>query len=515
MNGDTNYIRCGLASLLLAGTVAAGAKLPNIVILYADDLGYGDLSIQNPDGKIPTPHLDQLAREGTRFTDAHSSSGICTPSRYALLTGRYHWRKFHGIVGSFGPPVIENQRLTLAEVLRERGYHTACIGKWHLGWDWQAIRQRDATPRVGARGNHGLRPEDFDWSQSITGGPLTHGFDHYFGDDVPNFPPYTWIENDHVVIRPTTSLRENPPTAEGQWEARPGPMAEGWRLDAVMPTLTERAVSWIRQRRTESQPFFLYFAFTSPHAPIVPVAEFAGQSQAGGYGDYVVQTDASVGRVLQALDENGFRENTLVLFSSDNGPEQYAYERVRRYRHRSAGPLRGVKRDLWEGGHRVPFLARWPGRVPVGRVCHGLISQIDVMATLAAVVEYNLPDSAADDSLNQLALLTGTGESARTSLVHNTHADHYAIREGPWLLINAKSGDVTRVPAWYYESEGFQENRQEMALYDLTSDVGQRDNVCRQYPERAERMRKLLEQKLVDEHGERWEATRPSHSALK
>lgn len=339
-----------LPSLLWANTQAA--PLPNIVIIYADDMGYGDLAAQNPDSKIPTPHLDRLAHEGVRFTDAHSSSGICTPSRFALLTGMYHWRKFHDIVNSFDGPVFEDE-LTLPAMLRQQGYSTACIGKWHLGWDWEAIRvgERHTAQEVP-------RPDDFDWLRPVPGGPLSHGFDYYFGDDVPNFPPYAWIENDRLLTVPTDMYAPDPAPEEGNHEGRPGPMTPGWKLDAVMPRLTERAVSWIADQKDAARPFFLYFPWTSPHAPIVPAPAFKGSTGAGPYGDFVHQSDWSAGQILQALDDHGFRENTLVIFTSDNGPEHYAYDRVRARGHRSMGSLRGLKRDIYEGGHRVPMVMR-------------------------------------------------------------------------------------------------------------------------------------------------------------
>ena len=238
-----------LASLwLLPHAYSADPQRPNIVLLYADDMGFGDLGVQNPESKIPTPHLDRLAREGMRFTDAHSSSGICTPSRYAMLNGRYHWRKFHGIVNSFDQPVMDDARLTMAEVLKAKGYKTACIGKWHLGWDWDAIKKPGATLQGNAR-KKAFAPDAFDWSKPIPGGPLSHGFDYYFGDDVPNFPPYAWFENDRVITEPTVPLTTTAPTAEGNWEARPGPSVKDWDFWAVMPKLTDKAVEWIGQRK--------------------------------------------------------------------------------------------------------------------------------------------------------------------------------------------------------------------------------------------------------------------------
>lgn len=479
-----------LTSTLRADRLHSPSR-PHIVILYADDMGYGDLGVQNPDSKIPTPALDRLAREGTRFTDAHSSSGICTPSRYALLTGRFHWRKFHDIVNSFDPPVIDAEELTLPELLKTKGYRTACIGKWHLGWNWEAIRKPGvghADPKVG------YPPDAFDWSQPIPGGPLDHGFDTYFGDDVPNFPPYTWMENDRVLEIPTEFLSTTQRTAEGQWEARPGPMRKDWDFHAVLPRLTQRAVDWIGEQRDQDGPFFLYLPFTSPHAPIVPSPEFRGRSQAGGYGDYVAQTDDCVGRILKALADNGFAERTLVLFTSDNGPERYAYERVRRYGHRSSGPLRGLKRDLWEGGHRVPFVVRWPGVVKAGAVSDELLSQVDVFATLAAAVNAPLPPDCAHDSYNLLPLWRDGAPSPRRGIVHNTIAGAYAVRHDHWLLVAVQTGAVSQVPAWFDREFGYAPSHQPGELYDLTKDLRQSQNLYAERPDKVAELTSILEE---------------------
>ncbi len=481
-----------VASWLVTGgtpTVLAAVApgRPNIVILYADDMGYGDLGIQNPQSKIPTPHLDQLAREGLRLTDAHSSSGICTPSRYALLHGRYHWRKFHGIVNSFDQPVMDSDRATLASMLKSKGYRTACIGKWHLGWDWNAIKNPGAKPAKG----QGFAPDDFDWNKPIPGGPLAHGFDHYYGDDVPNFPPYTWFEDDRVLIRPTVPLATVSTPTEGAWEARPGPSVKDWDFTAVMPKLTVKAVEWIGRQKKDA-PFFLYFPFTSPHAPIVPAKEFVGKSKANGYGDYVAQTDDTVGRVLQALKDHGFADNTLVIFSADNGPEYYAYPRAKNFDHRSTGTLRGLKRDIWEGGHRVPFLVRWPGVIEPGRVSDALVSQIDLFATIAAIVDYAIPARSAEDSLNQLELLRGKAGSARPTLVHNTNPNNYAIRHGDWVLIAAKSGAVRQAPPWFDEANGYKPNTEPGELYNLRDDLSQRKNLYRENPTKVAELKELL-----------------------
>jgi arylsulfatase A len=465
--------------------------LPNIIILYADDMGYGDLGVQNPGSRIPTPHLDRLAQQGMRFTDAHSSSGICTPSRYALLTGRYHWRKFHGIVNSFDPPVLDDSELTLAELLKAKGYRTACIGKWHLGWNWDAIK-RPAEKAPSAK--TGYSPDAFDWSQPIPGGPRAHGFDYYFGDDVPNFPPYAWIENDRLLEPPTEPLTITPQTAEGNWEARPGPMCKDWDFYAVVPKLTDRTVEWIGEQHGRAGPFFLYVPFNSPHAPIVPSPEFRGRSNAGGYGDFMVQTDDNVGRILQSLEDNGFAGNTLVIFTSDNGPERYAYERIRKFGHRSSGPLRGVKRDLWEGGHRVPFIVRWPGVIKPGVVTDALVSQVDLMATLAAIVDASLPAGSAPDSYNLLPVWEEGTPSPRQSIVHNTMPQAYALRHEQWLFIDAPTGGVSQVPEWINAENGYSKNTHAGELYDLRQDLAQKQNLYAERPKVVEELQSLLQQ---------------------
>ncbi|MEW4452412.1 arylsulfatase [Bremerella sp. JC817] len=484
-----------LLAMVLAAfpSVGQAADRPNIVILYADDMGYGDLHANNPDSKIPTPNLDRLASEGMRFTDAHSSSGICTPSRYALLTGRYHWRKFHDIVYAFGPPVIADEEFTLPEMLKAQGYRTACIGKWHLGWNWSEILRPDANVKQD-RGNLVIPPEAFDWNRSVSGGPTSHGFDYYFGDDVPNFPPYAWIENDRVIEPPTVMLTETPKTPEGKWNARRGPAVADWDFWGVVPRLADKAVEWIAEQKGEQQPFFLYVPFNSPHSPIVPTPEFAGKSEAGPFGDFVNMTDAMAGKILQALKDNGFEDNTLVLFTADNGAENYAYARLENFGHWSSAPFRGVKRDLYEGGHHVPFLVRWPGHVKPGSVNDSLTSQVDIMGTLAAIVEADLPADAAHDSYNQQANWTTNEGGRRTTIVHNTFAKAYAIRDGNWLLIQAESGSHNRVPAWFDQEKGYTEDQQPGELYDLEIDPAQKHNLYSEKPQLVEKLSQKLKQ---------------------
>jgi arylsulfatase A len=485
-----------VAALLapLACLNAAEPTPPNIVILYADDMGFGDLGANNPDSKIPTPNLDQLAAQGMRFTDAHSSSGVCTPSRYAMLTGRFHWRKFHGIVNSFDSPALDDTEVTLPEMLKQHGYRTACVGKWHLGWNWSDIQKPDAKPTSDSKTrNKVFAPDAFDWTKPISGGPLSHGFDYYFGDDVPNFPPYAWFENDRVITNPSEPLTITPQTKEGSWEARPGPMTPGWDFYAVVPQITDKAVEWIGKQRGQEGPFLLYSPFNSPHAPIVPTEAYIGKSQAGGFGDFMTQTDAEVGRILRALDENGFTDNTLVIFTADNGAEHYAYDRIRNFQHRSSGPLRGVKRDLYEGGHRVPFVVKWPGAVKAGSVSDALISQVDLFATIAAIVGHSLPSGIAEDSYDMSDVWKQHSASPRRSIVHNTMADAYAVRHDHWLFVANKTGAHSKVPAWFDEENGYSKHEHPGELYDLRADLTQKHNLYASEPAKVKELTELLE----------------------
>lgn len=484
-----NTLKILLLLLSTVTVVRAADPPPNIVILYADDLGYGDLGCFNPKSRIPTPHLDTLASQGMRFTDAHSSSGICTPSRYALLTGRHHWRDFHGIVNAFGKSVFKPERLTLPEMLKDRGYTTVCIGKWHLGWDWDAIR------KPGTKKN-GVAPEDFDWSKPIPDGPLAHGFDHYFGDTVINFPPYCWIENDKVVKAPDTLMDSSKWKAikEGGWECRPGPMVTGWDPYQNLPEITRRGVEYIQSHKSSAKPYFLYFAYPSPHAPIIPNDEFDGKSGAGPFGDFVVETDNSIGQLLQALEDTGQADNTIVIFSADNGPEKYAYARDAKFGHWSSHPLRGLKRDIYEGGHRVPTIIKWPGVTRAGVVCDALVSQIDAMGTLAAALGYKLPGDAAEDSHDLMPLLKGEVESVRTTHVHNTSAT-YAIRHGDWVLVDGKDGYGSgRNAAWEAQRGYSPDDKSPVELYNIKTDLAQKHNIAADHPERVAELKALLKQ---------------------
>jgi arylsulfatase A-like enzyme len=487
-----------LIPLAALGADASQAK-PNIVYILADDLGYGDVGCYNASSRIPTPNLDRLAAMGIRFTDAHASDAVCSPTRYGVLTGRYCFRSRlkAGVLPPWGEPLIERNRLTVPELLRRHGYATACIGKWHLGWTWPS---RNGKPPLGRDG-----PGNIDFTQRIADGPTTRGFDTYFGVDLPNYPPYCFIENDRTVGIPSVPAPMTPGGIN-----RPGPMVPGWKLMDIMPELTRRAIGYIERsaRANSDKPFFLYFALTAPHYPVVPAFEFRGRSHAGDYGDFVTQVDWTVGQVLAALSRTGLTEKTLVMFTSDNGPECVevdpgAYDRVKKYGHRSMEGLRGVKRDAWEGGHRVPFLARWPGQIPAGSVSDETICHVDLMATCAAILGATLPPDTGVDSYNILPALCGQRLQCpiREATVLHSGNGKFVLRQGPWVLIDARSGDDNGdrgEPDWLKQARGYAPNSAAGELYDLRNDLPQRANLYAQRPEIVKRLKVLLEKYKAD-----------------
>jgi arylsulfatase A len=487
------------ALLAPTGLAQAANSKPNIVYILADDLGYGDVGCYNPQSKIPTPHLDRLAREGIRFTDAHAPDAVCTPTRYGLLTGRYCFRSRlkSGVLPPWGEPLIEEGRLTVPALLRQHGYATYGIGKWHLGWAWPTKDGRRAASKDGL-GN-------VDFSRPIGLGPTTRGFDTWFGVDLPNYPPYCFIENDHTVGIPSLAA----PMQKGGFN-RPGPMLPGWRLVDIMPEITRHAVRIIEDsaKTAPAKPFFLYFALTAPHYPVVPAAEFKGRSQAGEYGDFVVQVDSTVAQMVAALERTGLAENTLLIFTSDNGPECVevdpgAYARIRQYGHRSMDGLRGVKRDAWEGGHRVPFLARWPGRIPAGKTSGETICHVDLMATCATLLEAKLPPTAGVDSYNILAALEGKDlpQPIREATVLHSGNGKFAIRQGEWVLIDAATGDGNGAqgePEWFKSERGYTPNSFPGELYNLHDDLIERRNLYGEQPAVVQRLKALLEKYKAD-----------------
>lgn len=482
----------GACEVILRAADGLSAEPPNIVMILADDLGYGDVGCYNKDSKIPTPHLDQLAREGMRFTDAHSPSSVCTPTRYALLIGRYSWRTRlqRNVLGPWDKPLISPERLTVGKLVQQHGYSTACIGKWHLGLTYATTDGQPPTSRKNPMSN-------VDFSRPIADGPIARGFDHYFGTLVPNYPPYCFVENNHTVGLPTE-------VATGGLFNVPGPMVPGWKLVNVLPELTRHAVQWIDDTARTKRPFFLYFALTSPHYPVVPASEFIGKSQAGAYGDFVCQTDWSIGQVLESLKRNGVADNTLVIFTSDNGPEVTGevnpgvYDRVQHSDHRSSGELRGAKRDVWEGGHRVPFIARWPGQTPANSVSHETVCHVDFMATVAAALGVKIPDNVAEDSVSLLPVLLDEHRSGplREATVHHSAQGKFAIRKGNWVLIDAPSGDDNGAhgePQWLKDERGYTSHDQPGELYDLSEDRSERRNLFAARPQIVSELKSLLQ----------------------
>lgn len=474
---------------------AAGdqAARPNVIIILADDLGYGDVGCYNPDrGRIPTPRIDALASQGLRFTDGHSAAAACSPSRYALLTGRYAWRTRMqgGIVGMWEPPAIAPSRLTIASLAAQAGYHTACVGKWHLGWDWP-IAPEDAPlfRHLGGPSGGGtivaepsaqhVAAWQRTFAQPIPGGPTSRGFAEYFGTDVPNWPPFCFIENDQTDGVPSALLPRDQVTkllATAQ-----GPALPGWRLDAILPALADRAGEVIAAQARRRQPFLLYVAITSPHTPIAVANEWQGRSSLGvPYADFVMQTDDVVGSILDAVEASGCAQDTLVVFTSDNGCEtKVGIEALAEHGHFPSGPFRGFKRDVWEGGHRVPFIVRWPTVVKPGSVCDRTVCSVDLMATLADILGAPLPPDAAEDSVSIMPLLRGAEGPARKSLVHQSFSGVFAIRSGHWKLIfGPGSGLPDGTPA---------------QLYDLASDPGETRDLADSHPEEVDRLRELMQ----------------------
>jgi arylsulfatase A len=391
-----------------------------------------------------------------------------------------------GVVGVFGSSIVEPGRLTLPEMLRRQGYRTACIGKWHLGWNWPTKDGNAASVGLDKLSN-------VDFTKTIGDGPTSKGFDYYFGVDVPNYPPFCHIENDRTVGIPSVLSRP-------EFNV-PGPMLPGWRWDPILPELSRRSSLYLEKAAQEKTPFFLYVPLTSPHYPVVPTAEYKGKSKAGAYGDFVVQTDAVVGEILQSLAKNGLAENTIVLFTSDNGPEVAdeigigAYERLRRFRHASMGSWRGVKRDLWEGGHRMPFLIRWPGKVAPNSTSDQTISFTDLMATFAGILRTPLPNDAAEDSFDISPALRGD-KIRREGLVHASVSGKLALRLGDWVLIDAPTGDGNNKkigePDWFRTERGYTPHNLAQELYNLRDDPQQKANRLADEPERVRSMNTLL-----------------------
>ncbi len=474
------------------------------MLILADDLGYGDVGCYNAKSKIPTPRLDRFASQGMRFTDAHTPSSVCTPTRYGVLTGRFCWRSRlkSGVLWGFDHPLIETDRPTIASFLKSQGYATGGVGKWHLGLGW-ALKNGDRGPWPDRSRD---KPHDggwaIDYAAPLRDGPNALGFDYYFGIAASNnMPPYCFFENDHVVGSPNVVKH---PLNYGNTKA---PMVADWDNRQIGPTFAKQAVQFITRahQRDPRSPFFLYLPYQAPHRPCTPPEMVQGKSQAGRRGDMVVELDWAVGQVLDTLQRLGLEDNTLIFITSDNGAtpgDTFPPEAMQRngniygktYGHKSCGDWRGYKSQIWEGGHRVPFLVRWPGHVAEGAVSDELVCLTDFFATVAAVLGKPLPAGAAPDSENILPALLGQPDRkpAREALVHHDFAGRFAIRQGDWKYV-APANSTRRRAA----------DGQAAQLYNLRSDpVEQRDAIAEQ-PQVAKRLASLLKdyQQRGDSHG--------------
>jgi arylsulfatase A len=467
----------GGALALCAGSFAmAGQKVtPNIVYILVDDMGYGDVSALNPDSKIKTPNIDRLAAEGMSFTDAHSGSAVCTPTRYGILTGRYCWRSRlkDGVLWGYDQHLIEDGRETVAALLKRQGYNTACIGKWHLGMDLPTVDGDKAGP------------ENVDWQGRIENGPVAKGFDYFFGISASlDMPPYIYIENDRFVGECTTTKAFGHPH-------RPGPAHADFEAVDVLPTIGRKTVEFI-ERQQADRPFFAYVAFTSPHTPIVPSSEFAGMSGIGEYGDFCVETDAVVGRICAALERMGFADNTLLVFTSDNGCSPEAdFPHLLAQGHDPSYIYRGHKADIFDGGHRIPFIARWPGGIPAGRESAEIVCLTDLYATCADLLGVAMPMNAGEDSYSILPALRGKNLDApiREATVHHSISGRFAIRQGRWKL-NLCPGSG----GWSQPRGKALEGLPPLQLYDMEKDPGETENLQSEHPETVLRLGALLEQ---------------------
>jgi len=449
-----------LATLLLIAScaLAVADSKPNIVYIICDDLGYGDIQCLAPEtSKIPTPNADQLALEGMTFTDAHSGSSVCTPTRYGIMTGRYSWRTKlqKGVVTGFAPCLIDKDRMTVAGFLKQQGYATAIVGKWHLDFQYLDPESGEAyskkqhkTPPVGAK---------------IPDGPLHRGFDYYHGfHHARNMDAV--IEDDKVIAHDD--------------------------VVNMLPRLTEKSVAYIDSRAGKEEPFFLYVPLGSPHTPIVPSDEWKGKSGLGEYGDFVMQTDNVVGEISKALERNGFTENTLVIFTSDNGCSKAAgIPKLAEQGHIVSANLRGSKADIWDGGHRVPFLVRWPGKVEAGSNSDQLICLTDLFATVTDILGQSILGQTCEDSVSFLPALSGKKiESTRNGVIHHSFSGHFAYRQGPWKLLLARASGGWSSPK---ENEAGKDAPKGQ-LYHMRKDIGETNNLFEKNPEKVEVLLGLL-----------------------
>ncbi|MDM4016934.1 arylsulfatase [Roseiconus lacunae] len=460
---------------------------PNMIFILADDQGFGDVGALNPESKIPTPNIDRIAAEGMIFGDAHTSSSVCTPTRYSILTGRYHWRTRlqKGVLGGFSPPLIDREQLTIAGMLKQQGYRTGAVGKWHLGWNWP-LKGGGLADDAGNFTDAYEKGWAVDYEAEIQGGPVDLGFDEFFGISASlDMPPYVYV-------------RDRVPTEKATVEKafhRKGPAGESFEAVDVLPTFTREAVRFIDSHANGDKPFFLYFPLNAPHTPIVPTKQWRGKSGINDYGDFTMQVDATVGEVLEALDRNKITEETLIIFTTDNGCSPAAkIGQLEAAGHDQNYIYRGHKADIYDGGHRVPFIVRWPGKVKPGSRTEHLVGQLDFFATAAEISGADVPGDAAGDSVSFLKTLLGkAGSPPRRSIVSQSIGGQFAIRDGDWKLCLCPGSG-----GWSQPRPGRDDmsSLPPMQLYDLGSDPGESRNLIEQHPERVAKMTAMMREAI-------------------
>lgn len=492
---------------------------PNVLLVLADDLGQGDVSCFNPNAAWQTPHLDQLAQQGMRMLDSHATSSLCTPSRYGLLTGRYNWRSRlkRLVLPGDSESLIEKDRLTLAQFLSARGYTTGVVGKWHLGLDWQLLADGDDLAgyglsdvdhpipqrRFGRQGNFAgedrweVEGADIDYSKPITFGPTQLGFDYSFITAASHDqPPFVYIENERVQGTPTyfggDQWRLNRVSDEQQTQTQRGPMTEDFDVAQLPQDFQDKTLEVLDEMLQGEDPWFLYVPSHLVHGPILPGPAWQGRSGVGAYGDFVLQFDEYVGQMVQAIDNAGQAENTIVIVTSDNGASPVAgFEHLRNHGHDSSNGWRGEKADIWEGGHREPFIVRWPELIEPNSTADQLISHSDIFATLAEVLGESVPDAAAVDSVSQLRVWQGTEEPARDDIVSSSGGGGLAIRKGEWKLAFTTTSDGFSALA--AQARGGEPTRYEPAqLYNLQIDAAEEHNLIDTEPHIVAELTELL-----------------------
>ncbi len=489
---NKRVIVAGLGLAVVAGAACAQAneaKRPNIVYILTDDMGYGDVGALNPDCKIPTPNLDGMAANGMVFTDAHTSSSVCTPTRYNVLTGRYNWRTHlkSGVLDGYGKPLIDEDRLTLASLCRDNGYQTAMIGKWHLGMELPIVENGSGIPKGDKKNQY------VDWSKPVKRTPTSNGFDYFWGHGASlDFPPYTYIENEDYTTQSVRYIanKEIRNDLKITTTFRPGWIGDDFDPFQTLDEFCDRAAAYIRAA-DGSKPFCLYVPLTSPHTPIIPTSEWKGKSGLNDYGDFVMQTDAGVGRILQALKDKGFEENTLVIFTADNGCSPRAeIGELQKMGHSPNHIYRGTKADIWEGGHRVPHLMQWPARIKAGSQTDRLTVLGDIVATVADILDAEIPDTDAEDSMSFYDVLQGKDDPAKkhAAIIHHSVSGQFAIRSNQWKLIFCPGSGGWSSPK---DGQARKQGLPAYQLYDLSNDPRETKNLINEHPEVAERLTKL------------------------